>query len=392
MALARYTDTFWFPSGGLAFNVPARVFPVSSTTLAPLWADAAGTVPLPNPLDTSDFGVLDFWAESGDYWVHLDSETFPVTVGMSQEQADLSTGVASGGLITVNGANPLAVDITAVDGYVVDFTAGTQAQPGVTRVKTPDSTVPLDAASLARTVTWWLLDAAGNFIQQGTKPDAVQRRTHIVLGVTAQAGGTLIVTKSLPVILQQPANQVADFMDSLGPFVIDGNKVTANGANLSINQSSGTMFSRAFNRYVGTTLTQNPHVHTTFAQSPCQFRYITSTGTVFGPLVTTIDVANYDVGGVITPLGGGSNTSSIHRVWLFATDAAPTQLAIQYGTTSYASLSAAINALGSGTHLVNPLIEGNGALIAWVVAIRTATNLSDQTQAAIVTPGKFAIP
>ena len=284
------------------------------------------------------------------------------------------------------------MDITAVDGYIVDFTSGTQDQPGVIRVKTPDSTIPLSAASLARTVTWWLLDAAGGFIQQGTKPDAVQRRTHLVLGVTSFAGGVIIVTKSLPVILSQPANQVADLMDSLGPFVISGNKVTVNGVNLSINQSSGTMFSRAFNRYVGTSLTQDPHVHATFAQSPCQFRYITSTGTVFGPLVTTLDVANYDVGGVITPLGGGSNTSSIHRVWLFATDAASTQLAIQYGTTSYSNLSSAINALGSGTHLVNPLIESNGALIAWVVAIRTATNLSDPTQATIVTPAKFAIP
>lgn len=392
MTLQRYTDTFWFPNGSIAANVAAQVFPRSSSLFAPLWADQAGTIPLPNPTATSASGVLDFWAESGEYWVHLDTETFAVTVGMSQEQADLSTGVASGGLITVNGPNPLAVDISAVDGYVVDFTAGTQAQPGTTRVKTPDSTIPLDAGSLARTVTWWLLDSAGTFIQQATKPDPVQRRTHLVLGVTSLVGGVIVVTESLPVILEQPANQVADLMDSLGPFVLTGNRISANGVNLSVDQTAGTLFSRAFNRYSGPVLTNNPHIVTTLAQTPAQFRYITQNAIVFGPLVSVVDPDNYDVGGVVTPIVGDPGTTTTQRIWLFATDTASTQLVIQYGQVTYASLESAVNALGSGTHVVNPLILGNAALVAWVIVIDGATDLSDPTQAVIVTPGKFALP
>ena len=131
---------------------------------------------------------------------------------------------------------------------------------------------------------------------------------------------------------------------------------------------------------------------TTPAESPAQFRYITATGTTFGALRTTVDVANFDNAGVITPIGGGADTSSIHRLWLFGTGTATAQLAFQYGQTTHSSLSAAVNAIGQSGYVVNPLIVGNGALLAYVVATRTATNLSTRLQAVIVAAGKFAAP
>lgn len=392
MAIAQYSDLFWFPNGALASNIPARVFPESSNALAPLFTDATGTVPLPNPLSTDGAGVLTFWAESGDYWIHLDTESFLVNVGMTQEQADLSTGMASGGEISVNGVNPAALDISAADGYVVDYLGGTQAEPVITRVKTAAQTVPLDAAGLLRQITWWVLDSTGAVIQQASKPSNTQRRTHITLGVTAFIGGVIIVDQSLPVILPQPANQLADLMDALGPFVINGNQIFPNGINLSVNQTAGTLFSRAFNHFSGPVLTNDPHVNTTQAQTPAQFRYITSTGTSFGPLVTAVDVANFDSGGVITPIPGGVNVSSIHRVWLFATNTAATQLAVQYGQSTYANLATALDRIGTTGHVVNPLIAGNGALIAYIAATKSATDLSNPAQAIVVDAGKFATP
>ncbi len=393
MALARYSDQFWFPNGALAANVEARVFPEGSNAFASLFTDASGAIPLANPAATDGTGTLTFWAETGSYWVHLDTESFLVTVGMSQEQADLSTGVASGGEISVNAVDPLAVDISAVDGYIVDYLVSPQFEPTVTRVKTPDQTVPLDAAALLRTVTWWLLDSAGNVIQQGTTPTNEEQRTHIVLGVTTLVGGSIINSLALPVILPQQANQLVDLMDALGGFSIQGNLVTANGANRKINQSAGQMFSRAFRHFSGSTLTNNPHISDTQAQSPAEFRLATQATTVFGGTVTDLDVANFDSGGVITPIGGGSNQSSVFRVFLFPTVNAPEQLLIQYGQKTHGSLSAAVNSIGQAGFVVNPVVPGNnGALIAYVVATRTAVNLSDPTQAVIVTAGKFATP
>lgn len=390
MALAQYTDTFWFPNGSPAVNIAAHVFPKNSSIPATLYTDATGTTQIVSPA-TSGTGVLTFWAESGEYWVHLDTETFAVTVGMSQEQADLSTGIASGGRLTVNAGNPLAVDISALDGYIVDYLADNQAQPSITRVKAPTQTVALDAAALLRTVTWWLMDAAGTVIQQANTPTDTQRRTHLMLGVTSHDGVQIFSILSLPVILAQPANQLADLMSSLGPFVREGCQVTPN-ANLSFNTASGSLFSRAFNRYSGGVLTNDPHIVTVPPAAPAQYRYITGSGVTFGPLRTTVDVANFDNGGVITPIGGGAGTSSIHRLWLFGTGNAADQFAFQYGQKTYSSISAAVSAIGQSGYVVNPLIAGNGVLLAYVVATRAATNLSDPSQAVIVAAGKFATP
>ena len=87
MALAQYSELFWFPSGGLAANVVARVFVHNSNTLATLYADAGGTVPLANPLSTSGTGRLEFYAEEGKYWIHIDSEAFEVAVGAAAQAA-----------------------------------------------------------------------------------------------------------------------------------------------------------------------------------------------------------------------------------------------------------------------------------------------------------------
>lgn len=87
MALAQYSELFWFPSGTVAASVPARVFQYSTNTLAALWADGAGTTPLANPTTTSGTGRLEFYAEEGQYWVHIDSEAFEIAVGTAAQPA-----------------------------------------------------------------------------------------------------------------------------------------------------------------------------------------------------------------------------------------------------------------------------------------------------------------
>lgn len=83
MALAEYSDIYWFPSGELARNIPARIFPEHSNVLAALYADETGTTTLTNPLPTDNNGRLRFWVEAGMYWISIDSETFRVGVGTS---------------------------------------------------------------------------------------------------------------------------------------------------------------------------------------------------------------------------------------------------------------------------------------------------------------------
>lgn len=394
MALALYSDAFWFPDGSTAANVPARVFQPDNSTLATLWADQAGTIPLANPLPTDGVGVLTFYATVGSYWLHLDTEAFPIDVGLTQEQADLSTGVASGGELDPSGVNPQAVVLAPLVGYVVDNSDVLSIKPQVIRVDSPGGTFPLVGASLTRSVTWWLMDSAGTVLQQATRPTPTQRRTHLVLGVSAYdtVGGAILEAQTLQVILPQQANQLADLMDALGPFSLSGNVVSPNGANLMINKTAGVLFSRSFNHFASGVLTDDPHVSASAAQTPATFRRILRTASAVTPgAVTTLDPANYDVGGVLTPVPGGANASTIQRVYAFAANGVNLQLAVHYGQVVYGSLSAATAAIASGVFEPAP-ITTIGAMIGYIAVIRTATNLSDPTQATFVHAEKFATP
>lgn len=393
MALTRYQKKYWFPNGVLAANLPAAVFPEDSNLLAPIFSDIIGT-PLANPTTTDGAGVLTFWAEEGKYWVHIDTEAFAIDVGMSEEEADLSTGIASGGELDINVGNPQALDINPFVGYVVDNVQLTSAVPTIVKVDEPFQTVLLDAGALSRSITWWLVNASGTVIQQAASPTPEQRRSHVVLGVTLYDTGLgqLVEAQSLPVILPQQANQLADLMDAIGPLNLSGNFITPNGANLSFNKAAGTLFSRASNRFVTGVLSTNPHISPSPGQTPATFRRILRTAsTPTPPPVTTVDPTQWDNGGVLTPVGGGTNTSTIQRVWVFATNVTTAQIAVQYGQATYASLSSAVAAISHETFTPAP-VSAVGSLVGYIAMTRTATNLSDPAQATFVRAGKFPTP
>lgn len=395
MALAQYDELFWYPSGTIAAGIPARVFELSSNTFVPLWSDAAGTVPLPNPTATNAAGRLIFWAEEGDYWLHLDSESFQIHVGTTPPpsqlaEVTLSTGVYTGGEVSANGVDPIGVDIAAVRAYIVDdFTD--PLNPLVTEVIEPDRTVQLDAAAQTRVLTWWLMDATGALTQQATTPTPQERRQYVVLGRTAfnPLSGTIIGSKSIHTMLGQQANQVADLMEALGPFSLTGNRITPVAGTLRFDKSAGMVFLRSI---AEDTAPQNPHEGATPAQTPAQFRRILRATPAVSPLVNTIDPANYDLNGVLTPVGGGSVASTIQRVFVTPADNTVDQISVQYGQTVYSTLTAALDALGSGLFVPNPGLAELSALIGYIVVTRTATNLADTAQARFVTAGKFDTP
>ena len=299
----------------------------------------------------------------------------------------LDTGIISGGEISANISNPLSLDIGATVGYVADYTT-TPGTPILTRVSTSPQTVAL--TNTTRAITWWMINSSGTVVQQASRPTNTQRRQNLQLGVTVQNGVQIFIDQSLPVVMPNVANQLYDLMYSLGSFNISGNKISPAGTNLQIAQTAGSVFAVGFNHFAGSTLTNDPHVSPTQNQNPAQFRYITQTAINPGALVNTIDVDNYDNGGTITAIPGGSNSSTIHRIYLFPSNATADQLVIQYGQTVYSSLANATAAVGINPNYIrNPNIP-DGILLAYVVAVKNATNLADPAQATVLMAQRFA--
>lgn len=298
----------------------------------------------------------------------------------------LSTGVLYGGTMSINAGNPTLIDISEMVGYVVDVES-VPTVPTITRVVMPAQVgLSLDVTG-TQLITWWLLHPAGTIVQQPTMPTPTQRRTHIVLGVTAQIGGTLVWAQSAyGAINRQPSVQLADLMASIGPFLIYGGLVTPAGPNLMINITAGSIFAASSSSVTDAT---NPHQTPVFAQTPATFVY--ATRSMIGTIPrTTLDVANYNpTTDTVSPIGGGANTTAIHRVFALPTKDAATQLVVQYAQVVYGSLSSAVAAIGTGTYEKNPTLS-YGVLVCYIAATRTATNLANANNAAFTIASPFA--
>jgi len=296
-----------------------------------------------------------------------------------------STGLLGGAVLTPNAAT--SFNVSAGVGVIVDAVTN-PAAPTITPVTIPARTITLSGPELTRAISWWVSDAAGNVTSLAAKPTASQRRSSIQLGVTVYIGGSIISVDSAPSYIPQNANQDVDLMNSLNPFVAAGAKVTANGANLRFNLSAGQLFSAGYNYGVDV---YNPNVITSVAETPVSFYYGTQLPNSETP-ATQLNPTVYDVGGVLTSVGGGTNSSTIQRVYLFGTRTAGTQVGVQYGQTVYSSLSAAVATVGHSTTFVQSPDFTDGILIAWVCMTRVCASLQDAANSAVILAPKFALP
>lgn len=331
------------------------------------------------PLVLSGDPTTDLEAAPKQYVDDTILEEFLSTLG-------LDTGVILGGELNVNAVDDTMIDIGDTVGLIVDYVT-TPAAPTVTKIVFPADTVTI--TDLVEPITWLLIDSAGTVVQQTTRPTNTQRRTHIVLGGVLIAGGVIIAEQSLSNYLPQTLNQLYDFMDALGPFNITGNLLSPSGANLSIAKTTGTVFSRNFNHFADDVLTNDPHVATTAAQNPVTMRYVTQTPASPVATVTVVDPTMYDVGGTITAVGGGSSSSTIQRIYITPLNEVTQQVVIQYGQTVYSTLEDAVAAVGTESFITNPSLQ-DAVLLGFVVAKRTATNLSVDADARVIQAARIS--
>lgn len=291
------------------------------------------------------------------------------------------SGVMTGGVISigVGGAGVATTfSITAGTGQITDNTVSPNTTTAVSWTAKTNVAV---TNILTNLVTFVAIDSGGNVIQSTTDFTPAQMRQYIVIGIVVHSNQTTVnAVNQTQIVAYNTGNQYNDLLYSLGLFNVSGNVFSANGANLKINKSTGSVFRRGANY---TSLSNNPHIITTGALTQAPLRMQNQTGP--GSASTTdVDVANYDVAGVTTPIAPATRFS-ILRVYLFQSNL----VAIQRGQAVYLSLAEAKAAIQTETFVTNTILAANGLLRGFIVAQANATSLSDASKVFFIESGKF---
>lgn len=301
--------------------------------------------------------------------------------GSTTEQNGLATQNDTGALTYagISIASGTAVNIGACTGYVVN----NESVPGdptlvfVNYAGELNKTVTTVGSGLA---TYVLLNASGTIVFQNTFPTSAQRKTHIYLSKIGHPAGTITTAGNEVDFVLSPLAQHRDLFQAIN-YINNGVAPSSAGATLNFALSTGTITGDGINFVVDNT---NPNTYTVAPQPTASFLRRTQTG-AGGTFVSVVDVANYDVAGTLTAIPGGANVSTIQYIYLVPT----LGLIVQYGQTTYASLTDAIAAVGKETFTIYPSLIRNAILVGALAVVKSATALNNTTQARFFLADKF---
>ena len=302
-----------------------------------------------------------------------------------------STGWISGGEVTVNADNT-KFDVAAGTGLVCDN--HTDATNPSCTVVSWDATVANTVDTFAQLATRIGIDSSGSVVQSSGAAlfTNEQNRDIITLGSIIHLDGVTIgfTTPAVDVVNFNTQLNIKDFVDAVGTSINQsGNVVSANGANLNLNTSAGSVYAFGLNR----DNPKDPSVVSFSASTTIQWQYSFKNGSgfyEFGPVTDTVVPGSYDdgTGGVNVPDGVvADNRYSIQRVHLLASTG---EYAIEFGQDTYASISEAIVGITTEDFTQNPLLS---ALTnrGWIILRGDATDLSDRDQARFCETDRFGL-
>lgn len=305
-----------------------------------------------NVLITNGFGVLDWDIDIGQ-----------------------STGVNSGGLLTVNGGDNTKFDISDGDGYIVNPVGGAK-----TRITW--SGLTLQSTTYNGILTFVSMNSSSVPIYSTTIPTNAQQRDLVFLGVLIHVNSVNIdTTNDQQTTMLNPTNQIRDFMEAIGFVNVSGNKISGNSL-LTMTKTEGTLLKFGAN-YKNDI--KNPHVITLPAidtniggGSPNIFQYRYQDASSGALTDVNIIPGEYDDGnGQASPGTVGVSQWTIQRFYSFTSN----NLKIQPGQFLYNSLEAAEAAIASEAFITESSIVTNGILIGFLIVVGNATDLTDPAQA-----------
>jgi hypothetical protein len=319
-----------------------------------------------------------------------------MTLGLSNAKyasnSSESTGILSGGFVSINAGDDTLIDITAGSAQVVD-----SSNP-ITTVKTMLSWSAFTAEALPDVVgdqfTYVGLESDGLggativFKQQDVFTHDEELET-VILASCVHVGSVITATPNKAVTVYNVHHQLRDLAAAIGPINFDdGSVVTANGANLSLDRSIGRAFDFGANRQ---TNPLDPHHISSTADVAFgmggSYRDGSGGYTFTGVFTTDVEEDLYDDDSG-TLVAVSNNNWTVHAIWFFP---ASGLYILEFGQTTYSNLQAAVDAIPIAQFKHNPILKEGGLLRAWVAVKKGATDLSD-TLTNMIVPGSRINP
>lgn len=314
-------------------------------------------------------------------------EAYPNTKRVSNL---MTTGLMTGGVLSINGGDNTKFDVAAGSGFVVNNYTDPE---NPTRTEVNWSTMSaITVTNLATAdITYVALDSAGSVVQSTSRFTPEQLRDYILLGALGhQTRSYLSYAIMNPVPVFDVVSLARDFLYYWIPaFNIDGNVVENHGTDLQFKRSAGSFFKPGSN---WATSKKNPNVVTCAAADP-SYRYYAYRNAggefVSTSIGTNADPDYYDPGGGAGLVAVGSGKWTVQHIFIFADLAgfgANNPLFIQYGQVEYDSEVDAV-AHARDTFTLDPDL----AVAVYRGALIVEQGTTDLTNATFISAGKFGL-
>ncbi len=306
--------------------------------------------------------------------------TGPATGNQAEFSSD--SGVLAGGIVTVNVGDNTKVDISAGEGLIYDWTA--PLAPVLVEVSW-DAFVAEDIPALATNLftSIWITQAGALVTTGGRLPTPAEERSNIILDSVLHSSLTQIdAVGSGHIPAYQQSSAFYDYIRELG-IITRGHDITANGANLQMDQGTGESILPWINHENDA---QSPSNQQDAAQIPMtgmirSFRDGVG-GYVFEPNNNTMQTDDFDDGsGTLAPIPSNARWL-VTRLYWFPQTGFSTMVV---GQQTYANKATAIANILTEFPDISPLIvNGIGTLNAFIITERGTADLSNLAEAEII--------
>lgn len=346
--------------------VDTVALPVSSVDRAvPVWSGTGGDTLINSTLKFAATGVLSGLATP---LLATDAATKDyVDSSQIAEPTDLSTGLKSGGILSV--ASATTYQYTAGTGQVINPVTNTKTIATWATATRTLSTIGVDP------ISWVAIDSAGAIVEQNEEFTPFQRQSNIVLGAFGHQSNNIIGASTAAQVAVLPNNRLTDYMNRVG-LVNSGNVVTGNSGAMTLQRSSGRLTSPGINwANMLTAVLQNtgPDTIQYSAASLVGFTYVRSPGNSFDNPFFNTTVVNpnlFDLPLTSTP---GSNRWTIQRIWLIPGPF----IAISPGQFSYNSLNQARQQLPTESFTPPSAALSNAIIRAFMILQINTSDMDD---------------